>query len=57
MSTLSAHAGQTSPWREFYARLAAEAPGDALRGAQRQALRQFPHPFAWAVCTLTGAPW
>ncbi|MBI2014642.1 MAG: CHAT domain-containing protein [Candidatus Rokubacteria bacterium] len=43
--------------REFYARLKAAGPGDALRGAQREALRAFPHPFGWAAYTLTGAPW
>jgi len=43
--------------REFYARLKSAAPGEALSGAQRETLRQFPHPFAWAAYGLTGAPW
>ena len=43
--------------REFYARLKTTAPGEALSLAQRETLRQFPHPFAWAGYGLTGAPW
>jgi len=43
--------------RDFYARLKTAAPGEALSLAQRETLRQFPHPFAWAAYGLTGAPW
>ena len=43
--------------REFYVRLKTTAPGEALSLAQRETLRQFPHPFAWAGYGLTGAPW
>src|SRR5207237_9166353 len=43
--------------REFYVRLKTAAPGEALSLAQRETLRQFPHPFAWAGYGLTGTPW
>src|SRR3989449_355698 len=43
--------------RELYVRLKTTAPGEALSLAQRETLRQFPHPFAWAGYGLTGAPW
>ncbi len=42
--------------REFYDRLKAAPPADALRGAQRAVLTQYPHPFAWAAFGVTGAP-
>ncbi len=42
--------------REFYAQLAARGPAEALREAQRAAMKEFPHPFAWAAFGLTGMP-
>ena len=43
--------------REFYARVEAEGPAIALRGAQRAVMGEFAHPFAWAAFGLTGVPW
>ena len=41
--------------REFYDRLAATPDAAAaLQGAQRAAMTEFPHPFAWAAFGLTG---
>jgi len=41
--------------REFYDRLAAGPDAAAaLQGAQRAAMTEFPHPFAWAAFGLTG---
>jgi CHAT domain-containing protein len=40
--------------REFYGRLAKADPARALQEAQRAALKEFPHPFAWAAFGLTG---
>jgi hypothetical protein len=40
--------------REFYDRLAKTDPGLALQAAQRAAMKEFPHPFAWAAFGLTG---
>jgi len=37
----------------FSAPLAADAAA-ALQGAQRAAMTEFPHPFAWAAFGLTG---
>ena len=42
--------------RAFYDRLKGEGPVDALRHAQLDALRTFPHPFAWAAFGLAGLP-
>jgi CHAT domain-containing protein len=42
--------------RAFYDRLDAVGPVEALRQAQRDVLRTFPHPFAWAAFGVTGAP-
>ena len=43
--------------REFYDQLKeGRGPAEALRRAQSAAMRQFPHPFAWAAFGLTGAP-
>jgi CHAT domain-containing protein len=42
--------------REFYTHLQARGPAQALRQAQRAAMAQFPHPFAWAAFSLTGVP-
>jgi CHAT domain-containing protein len=42
--------------REFYTDLQARGPAQALRQAQRAAMAQFPHPFAWAAFSLTGVP-
>jgi CHAT domain-containing protein len=41
--------------REFYDRLAKADTGLALQGAQRAAMKEFPHPYAWAAFGLTGA--
>ncbi len=40
--------------REFYDRLAKADTGLALQAAQRAAMKEFPHPFAWAAFGLTG---
>jgi CHAT domain-containing protein len=40
--------------REFYDRLATVDAGQALQAAQRAAMKEFPHPFAWAAFGLTG---
>ena len=40
--------------RAFYDRLEKEGPADALRDAQRETMRTFIHPFAWAAFTLSG---
>ncbi len=40
--------------RRFLLLLAADAAA-ALQGAQRAAMKEFPHPFAWAAFGLTGA--
>jgi CHAT domain-containing protein len=42
--------------RAFYGRLDAAGPLEALREAQLETLRAFPHPFAWAAFGLTGVP-
>jgi CHAT domain-containing protein len=42
--------------RAFYDRLERVGPGAALRQAQLETARAFPHPFAWAAFGLTGAP-
>jgi CHAT domain-containing protein len=41
--------------REFYDGLAKADTGLALQAAQRAAMKEFPHPFAWAGFGLTGA--
>jgi len=40
--------------REFYDQLAKLDAGQALQEAQRAAMKEFPHPFAWAAFGLTG---
>lgn len=40
--------------REFYDGLAKADTGVALQAAQRAAMKEFPHPFAWAAFGLTG---
>ncbi len=40
--------------REFYDGLAKTDVGLALQAAQRAAMKEFPHPFAWAAFGLTG---
>ena len=40
--------------RAFYARLESAGPVEALRQAQIETLRTFPHPFAWAAFGLSG---
>jgi CHAT domain-containing protein len=40
--------------REFYDGLARGDSGLALQAAQRAAMKEFPHPFAWAAFGLTG---
>jgi CHAT domain-containing protein len=40
--------------REFYTGLARADGALALQGAQRAAVKEFPHPFAWAAFGLTG---
>jgi CHAT domain-containing protein len=40
--------------RTFYVRLKSAGPVEALRQAQIETLRTFPHPFAWAAFGLTG---
>jgi len=42
--------------RAFYDRLDRAGPVVALRQAQLETARAFPHPFAWAAFGLTGAP-
>lgn len=42
--------------RAFYDRLAGAGPVEALRQAQLETIRSFPHPFAWAAFGLTGIP-
>jgi CHAT domain-containing protein len=42
--------------REFYTRLESSGPVEALRQAQLETMRTFPHPYAWAAFGLTGAP-
>lgn len=42
--------------RAFYDRLESVGPVAALRQAQLETERAFPHPFAWAALGLTGAP-
>ena len=43
--------------REFYDQLKqGGGPAEALRRAQRAAMREFPHPFFWAAFSFTGAP-
>ncbi|HSB40819.1 MAG TPA: CHAT domain-containing protein [Methylomirabilota bacterium] len=39
--------------RAFYGRLAAAGPVEALRQAQLDAVRAYPHPFAWAAFEIT----
>ena len=40
--------------REFYDGLAKADTGLARQAAQRAAMKEFPHPFAWAAFGLTG---
>jgi CHAT domain-containing protein len=42
--------------RAFYTRLDAAGPVEALRQAQLETMRTFPHPYQWAAFGLTGAP-
>jgi CHAT domain-containing protein len=42
--------------RAFYQRLDSTEPVEALRQAQLETLRTFPHPFSWAAFGLTGVP-
>jgi CHAT domain-containing protein len=42
--------------RAFYEQLPSAGPVEALRRAQIETMRAFPHPFAWAGFVLTGAP-
>ncbi|KRT68363.1 MAG: hypothetical protein XU13_C0076G0008 [Candidatus Rokubacteria bacterium CSP1-6] len=43
--------------REFYDQLKqGGGPAEALRRAQRAAMREFPHPFFWAAFSFTGMP-
>jgi CHAT domain-containing protein len=42
--------------RAFYTRLEGAGPVEALRQAQLETMRTFPHPFAWAAFGLTGVP-
>jgi CHAT domain-containing protein len=42
--------------RAFYTRLEKVGPVEALRRAQRDTLRAFPHPYSWAAYSLTGMP-
>jgi len=42
--------------RAFYAHLDRENPVDALRAAQIETLKAFPHPFSWAAFGLAGLP-
>jgi CHAT domain-containing protein len=40
--------------RSFYGRLESAGPVEALRQAQLETMRAFPHPYAWAAFGLTG---
>jgi len=40
----------------FYTRLDSANPVEALRQAQLETIRTFPHPYAWAAFGLTGVP-
>lgn len=40
--------------RDFHERLDALGPAEALREAQRSAMREFSHPFFWAAFQVTG---
>ena len=40
--------------RAFYTRLESMGPVEALRQAQLETMRTFPHPYAWAAFGLTG---
>jgi CHAT domain-containing protein len=42
--------------RAFYQRLDSAGPLEALRQAQLETQRLFPHPFSWAAFGLTGVP-
>ena len=42
--------------RAFYTGLEGKGPVEALRQAQLETMRNFPHPYAWAAFNLTGAP-
>ena len=42
--------------RAFYDRLSGLGATEALRQAQRETMRTFPHPFAWAAFGLAGLP-
>jgi CHAT domain-containing protein len=42
--------------RAFYQRLDSANPVEALRQAQLETQRSFPHPFSWAAFGLTGVP-
>jgi CHAT domain-containing protein len=42
--------------RAFYERVERVGPVQALRQAQLETMRAFPHPFAWAAFGLTGIP-
>ncbi len=42
--------------RAFYSHLDSAGTAEALRQAQLETLRTFPHPFAWAAFGLTGIP-
>jgi CHAT domain-containing protein len=42
--------------RSFYEHLKKTGAADALRQAQLETMRTFPHPFAWAAFGLTGVP-
>jgi CHAT domain-containing protein len=46
----------TSLMRTFYDRLSGLDATEALRQAQLETMRTFPHPFAWAAFALTGLP-
>jgi len=41
--------------RALYTRLESAGPVEALRQAQLETMRAFPHPFSWAAFVLTGA--
>ena len=41
--------------RAFYTRVETAGPVDALRKAQLETMRAFPHPYAWAAFGLTGS--
>lgn len=42
--------------RALYARLEATGPVEALRQAQLETLRAYPHPYSWAAFGLSGLP-